>query len=593
MENETALSQPTATPAPISLKFPLALIAIFWAVYLGAAMVGIHMFPLFLTRLGATLLCGLLMSIRWLRAKRFRLRTRWGILALVLAGGVVATMALDHTVLPPIVYMWSLPLIMTLGTLWLAFARNAVPATQLLVLCILIAVGWLPGPLVRMEGLNGDGSNDVYWRFSDSAEEKFLKQLPAPIAAAEQKTSSEAEPLVATKADWVQFRGPAGDSQVPGLKIETDWKNHPPKLLWKNPIGPAWSSMIVVGDRLFTQEQRGEIEAITCYSTDKGEQLWAYDTKDRYEEPLGGVGPRATPAFADGKIYALSARGRLECVDALTGKLVWSVNALKEHQSEMPMWGYSVSPVIVDGKVIVFIGGTKEEALSAYDANSGKPVWTTKAGTQSYASPVVMTIAGQEQVLYLGNTKLVSVEPTTGKVLWEYATTAGNGRPCCQPQLVGNDKLLISFGPDSLIQIAVTHEGDAWSAKEVWTTRDIKPDYSDYLVYDGFIYGFDGNIFCCVDLATGKKKWKQGRYGAGQALLLPEVPAVLVTTEKGELVLLACNPEKHTELAKFQAIEGKSWNHQTICRGKLYVRNAEQMACYELPVVVQEALAAR
>jgi outer membrane protein assembly factor BamB len=377
------------------------------------------------------------------------------------------------------------------------------------------------------------------------------------------------------------------------LEIETDWKSHPPKLLWKNPIGPAWSSMIVVGDRLFTQEQRGEIEAITCYSTKSGEQLWASETKDRFEEALGGVGPRATPAFADGKIYALSARGRLECVDARTGKSLWSVDAMKDHQGRLPVWGYSVSPVVADGKVIVFIGGEKEEALAAYEASTGEPAWTTKAGTESYASPIAMTIAGQEQVLYLGDSKLVSVEPASGKVLWEFASPAGRGRPCCQPQLVGQDRLLISFSPDSLIQISVALDGDTWTAKEVWTTRDIKPDYSDYLVYDGYIYGFDGNIFCCVDLATGKKKWKQGRYGAGQALLLPQVPAVLVTTEKGELVLLACNPEKHTELARLQAIEGKSWNHQTICRGKLYVRNAEQMACFQLPIVKSEEIAAK
>ncbi|MBA4018817.1 MAG: hypothetical protein C0483_16740 [Pirellula sp.] len=581
----------SSAPSPLSTRWPLIWVAVYW---IGYGLIGLfvaHMFHRFLARLGLALVCALAVVVWWLRLKRFSLRARLGIAALVIATGAAATLLLDHTVMAGVAYHWSLPLVFTFTILWLTAARRAAPAVQLAGLAVAVVLAWLPGPLVRMEGLNGDGSSDVYFRWSESSEERFLAALPQSAAA--EAAALGPAPLTPAADDWPQFRGPAGDARVPGLKITADWERAPPKLVWKHAIGPAWSSVIVVGERLFTQEQRGEIEALTCYAAADGKQLWAYETRDRFEEALGGVGPRATPAYADGRVYALSARGRLDCVDATSGKLVWSVDAMQENEGKLPMWGYSDSPVVVDGKVIVFLGGEKNEALVAYDAATGKRAWTVPVGIESYASPQVLTLHGVKQVLYLGDTKLVSVVPATGAILWEFASSAAQGRPCVQPQLVGENRLLISFVPENLQQIEVKRDGDKWSAAEVWHTRDIRPDYSDFVVYDGYIYGFDADIFCCTSLETGKRQWKKGRYGAGQALLLPDVPAVLVTTEQGELVLLACDPKKSTELARLPAIEGKTWNHQTISRGKLYVRNAEQIACYQLPTATAPSVAAK
>jgi hypothetical protein len=131
-------------------------------------------------------------------------------------------------------------------------------------------------------------------------------------------------------------------------------------------------------------------------------------------------------------------------------------------------------------------------------------------------------------------------------------------------------------------RIKVARKGDAWEAAEVWASTDLKPEFPDLVVHDGHAYGFDANVFCCIDLATGERCWREGRYGRGQVILLADQGLLLVLSETGQAVLLSANPQRHEELGRFQAIKGKTWNHPVIAHGRLYARNAEEMACYEL-----------
>jgi outer membrane protein assembly factor BamB len=190
---------------------------------------------------------------------------------------------------------------------------------------------------------------------------------------------------------------------------------------------------------------------------------------------------------------------------------------------------------------------------------------------------------GVEQVLFMSDVALESVDPATGEVLWTQPTAAKQSMPSLQPHLIDGSELIASFGGDSgIFRTAVSHTGDQWQVKEVWARREVNPFFNDFVRVGDALYGFDGSIFCCVDANTGKRNWKKGRYGSGQVLLLADQPVLVVISESGEAVLVAANPEKHEELGRFQAIEGKTWNHPTIVRGRLYVRNAEEMACYEL-----------
>jgi outer membrane protein assembly factor BamB len=395
--------------------------------------------------------------------------------------------------------------------------------------------------------------------------------------------------------DWPAFRGPARDSVVHGVTIATDWSEHPPRQVWKRDVGAGWSSLVVVDGRLFTQEQRDDLEAVVCYNAATGEEVWAHTDEAWFAETMGGVGPRATPTFAEGRLFALGATGILNALDAASGDLIWSRDLTREGQGAAPPWGFCSSPLVVDGKVIVFAGGgladedeaaapaDAAETLIAFDAATGEPVWRAAAGSHSYSSAQLAVFDGVPQILFTGNAELAAFDPATGAKLWALPTNARQASPAVQPHPLDDNDLIASFSPTAgSLRVAIERVDDQWRPEVVWTSRDLKPFFSDFVRVGDYAYGFDSKLFCCVDLSTGKRAWKAGRYGSGQVLLLADQSVLLVTTDAGEAVLVAANHDEHVELGRFQAVEGKTWNHPTVVGRRLYVRNAEEMACYEL-----------
>jgi outer membrane protein assembly factor BamB len=382
--------------------------------------------------------------------------------------------------------------------------------------------------------------------------------------------------------DWPAFRGPNRDSVVRGAKIATDWQTAPPKLLWRQRVGPGWSSFAVVGDRLFTQEQRGPSEAVVCLEAATGREIWAYEDAASFSDAQAGPGPRATPTFAEGRIYALGATGILNCLDAATGERAWSHDVAADAGAKLPVWGFVSSPLVVKGVVVVSAEGDRQKTLLAYRADSGEPAWTADVGKISYGSPQPASLHGAEQILFLGERGLMALDPATGKIFWEHSVPTGPAMPhSLQPHPLGESQILIAFDHGATL-IDVKRDGEVYTPSQRWTSRALKPTFNDFVVHKGSIYGFDGAIFCCVEVQTGESRWKEGRYDHGQVLLLADQNLLLVISEKGEAILLAANPEEHKELGRFQAIKGKTWNHPVIAHGRLFVRNAEEMACYEL-----------
>jgi outer membrane protein assembly factor BamB len=396
-------------------------------------------------------------------------------------------------------------------------------------------------------------------------EPPIAPDAPAPRAA----TVAEAPP------GWPGFRGPSRDGVARVARIATDWSASPPVELWRRPIGPGWSSFAVQGDRVYTQEQRGDDELVACYDLATGEPVWMHRDAARFWESNGGAGPRGTPTLSGGRVYALGATGILNALDAADGALVWSRNAASDTKAEIPGWGFAGSPVVVDDLVIVATAGR----LAAYDAASGQPRWIGHDGGDGYSSPHRLTVGGVPQVVLLSFEGAVGVAPADGSLLWEHAWKSGTR--IVQPALTADGDVLIGAG-EGVRRVALARGIAGWTVEERWTSNGLKPYFNDFVVHEGHAYGFDGRILSSIDLASGDRKWKGGRYGNGQLVLLPDQDLLLVLSEQGELALVRATPDRFAEVARFPAIQGKTWNHPVVVGDVVLVRNAEEMAAFRL-----------
>jgi outer membrane protein assembly factor BamB len=432
--------------------------------------------------------------------------------------------------------------------------------------------------LVRTGGVKGAGGSDLHWRWTKTPEQLLLAQ-----AGNERPRHPPVVPGTNNSPEWPGFRGPDRNSVLRGVRLETNWSQSPPLQLWRRAIGPGWSSFAVSGDLLYTQEQRGEDELVACYKVSTGEPLWRHADAVRFWESNAGAGPRATPTLSHGRLYTLGATGILNALDAGTGAVIWSRNVASDCETKVPMWGFASSPLALDDVMIVAATGK----LAAYDIATGKPRWFGPSHRGSYSSPQLATIGGIAQVVLLSESGATSVAPATGTLLWEHAWPAGTVA-IVQPALIAGGDMLINSagatGGTGTRRIAIAHEPDGWKLQERWTSTGLKPYFNDFVVHKGHAFGFDGSILACIDLTDGKRKWKGGRYGNGQILLLADQDVLLVLAEQGELALVAAMPEEFKELARCSAIKGKTWNHPALVKNTLLVRNGEEMAAFRLSV---------
>ena len=507
-------------------------------------------------------------------------------------------------------YVLAIPVVTVALVAWAVASRrlSSGPRRVSMVASILLACGIFT--LVRTGGVTSDVmGSDFHWRWTQTPEERLLAQaadeptgtppasaaaetpreLPAakagdepaalPPTASTATTESATRAAVKTGADWPGFRGPGRDSIVRGVRIETDWSKSPPVALWRRPIGPGWSSFAVRGDLLYTQEQRGDDEIVACYNVTTGKPVWRHRDAVRFWESNGGAGPRATPTLSNGRLYTFGATGILNALDAGTGAVVWSRDVASDTDTKVPTWGFASSPLVVDNVVIVAAAGT----LAAYDLATGKRRWVGPHHGGSYSSPQLVTIDGVAQILLLSPPGAISVAPADGALLWEHSWEGG---AIVQPALTANGDVLINAmamtGGVGTRRIAVTHGPGGWTTEERWTSNGLKPFFNDFVVHKGHAFGFDGSILACIDLEDGKRKWKGGRYGNGQLVLLPDQDLLLVLSEEGELALVKATPDQFTEVARFPALDGKTWNHPVLVGDVLLVRNGQEMAAFRL-----------
>jgi outer membrane protein assembly factor BamB len=524
----------------------------------------------------AGLLGGLAVVLWWLFFSRAQWVERLGAIVLMILA-LVVTSRLIHVSLATggqgmMFPVYAVPVLSLAFIIWAVASRNLANGWRrvTMVVTILLACGvWT---LVRVDGITGAFNLDLAWRWAKTHEEQLLAQTER-----EWMTYSSDSLAVESFVDWPGFRGANRDGIVRNVKIKTDWSTAPPVEMWRRPIGPGCSSFAVHGNLLYTQEQRGDKEIVSCYHLTSGEPVWQHRDAARFWDSHAGAGPRSTPTICGGRVYTMGATGIVNALDAADGTVIWSRNAATDTGTKDSGWGYTSSPLVVDSLVVVAATGT----LAAYDIITGEPRWFGADGGDSYSSPHLMIIDGVAQVLLMSGTGVTSLAPANGTLLWEHPWPRETR--IVQPALVDGDVLFSAGAKKGMRRLAVAHGSDGWSLEERWTSSRLRPDFNDFVVHKDHVYGLDGPGVTCIDVEDGARRWKGGRYG-GQLLLLADQDLLLVLSEKGELALVEAVPERYTELARFASIEGKTWNHPVLVGDILLVRNTEEMAAFRLPL---------
>lgn len=475
-------------------------------------------------------------------------------------------------------------LVFMLLIVWFLFLSGLRWSTRIVTLLVPLALG---AGSIRGVSFDGDMRPTFRFRWSPSQDERleaFRKGLATPAA------TNLAAAIELKETDYPEYRGRNRDGVANMPTLARDWKAHPPRLLWHHPVGAGYASFAVAGDVAVTIEQRRDNEAVVCYDAASGLERWSYEYPAHFQEPLGGPGPRATPTISGGNVYSLGATGMLVCLELATGKPIWSVDLLEDNDNAM--WAMSGSPLVFDDVVVVNPGAQRTaaegSALIAFDNANGKKVWSSGNTRAGYASPMLATLAGRRQILIFDGAGLGGYDAKTGTELWRYKWEVMNGINVAQPLVLDGDRIFVTtaYGVGcGLLQISL--DKDKWSQKDLLAdeagnkNKAMRCKISNPVAYQAHVYGLDDGILTCMDLKTGKRSWRDGRYGHGQLVLSGDLLVVL--TENGKLVLVKATPEGHQELGSIQALEKtRTWNCPALADGKVYIRNDAEMACYDL-----------
>jgi outer membrane protein assembly factor BamB len=514
-------------------------------------------------------------------------RVRWWLsLAILVAGGALLGGLQTPELFPDdahrnLATIAATLLVGGLVTLWAIFGTGMTRGNQLRSLATAIATAITLIGCFRVGSFSGSLVPRITWRWAGKPDEALAAKSPEKQIA---EYAAVADLTATTDHDFPQFLGPNRNATVEVPPFDMDWTSHPPRLIWKKPIGAGWSSFAVVGNYAVTQEQRGNDECVTCYALPSGDLLWTHADPGRFSATLSGDGPRSTPTVDDGRVYTLGALGRLNCLEGRSGEVVWTHDIIKENKSSVPQWGKSCSPLVVDGVVIVSAGGKHSHSIVAYDKQTGEVAWHAGDDTSSYASPRLAELAGERQILMVNQHSVTAHAPDDGRLLWKFDWSGGEPKV---PDAVAVDDrhVFISAGYGvgcQLLEIERSSDAEL-SPKSLWNNKLLKPKFTNVVVHDGHVYGLDdGRALVCLDLKDGKRRWRGGRYGHGQILLVND--ELLVQAESGEVALVEASPERFKELSRFAALDGQTWNNPIVAGRLLFVRNATEAACYELPV---------
>lgn len=492
-----------------------------------------------------------------------------------------------------------------------------------LVVTLLAALGF--ALLYEIESPSGDFALIIRRRGTTRPDTQIGKlEIPATIEAAPLDAPNRKSGL----QDFPQFLGANRDGRITlrgeqgaPMKLLRDWSQRKPTVLWRRPLGAAWSGFAVYAGAAghpalaITQEQRDREELVVAYDIATGQPLWQHIDKTRYDTTIAGVGPRATPTIAimgpsngiddsiEPRVYVLGATGILNCLDYRRGMRQWSVDLRADTGAGEAQWGFAGSPLIAGNLVIVQSGADNGASLIAYDRITGKRTWGTGSEGLSYASPMIATIAGVQQIVMLNHTSCTGHDIASGAELWRYPWRGATPK-AAQPVPIGEDRIVISagygIGADAFKVVRAAPEGNgerggdradsaadrpspaAWRVEPLWKSMHLKAKFANFVLRDGHLFGLNDGTLACIEVTTGRRTWRGEDYGHGQLLLIDDL--LLILAESGDVVLVEANAADFRELSRFKVFDDKTWNSPALAGRYLLIRNDREAACLELPL---------
>jgi outer membrane protein assembly factor BamB len=432
--------------------------------------------------------------------------------------------------------------------------------------------------LLLIGGVWAYHSLDLERRRDDPERLRKLSQTEVPTFA----------PQVVT-GDWPQWRGPNRD----GLSLETGllqtWPINGPLEIWRKSIGRGFSSIVVVGRRLYTMDEAAPSstlepqEGVLCLDAQTGEELWRFRSPVSFAERFGS-GPRSTPAVDDNRVYAVGGTGFLYCLSADTGTLCWQHDLMAEFHGRPARYGVAFSPLMEGDLVIATPGGPDGNAVVAFNKRTGDVVWKALDDPMGYSSPVAVTLAGVRQLLVFTNTALVSLSMSDGQVYWRYPWETANGFNIATPLAFGDCVFISSGYGKGCALLEGTREADGTlQAHRVYEHNRMRNHFASSVRFGDYLYGFDQTDLVCMDIRNGQILWREKGFRTfGKGSLLIADGRLILLAESGKLYLADATPHGYHELASFQVSPNKCWTAPILAHGKLYIRTESQIICLDL-----------
>jgi outer membrane protein assembly factor BamB len=392
------------------------------------------------------------------------------------------------------------------------------------------------------------------------------------------------DPSYPQTTDWPQWRGPNRDGVSGETGLLTAWPQGGPNALWKIDVGRGYSSVSVVGDRLYTMMQDGKDEAVVCLSTKDGTELWRTRYPARFTSQ--GEGPRSTPAVDSDRVYTVGATGMMHCLKThpkdRAGEIVWSKNLLDEFGARNLQWGVSFSPLVDGNLVYVSPGGTSGNSVVALDKYTGAVRWHKLDDAPSYSSPVLATLAGKRQILFFTGAGLVGLDPDTGDLLWRFAWQTSYDCNIATP-IVAGDYVFISSGYKkgcAMLKIA-GKSGGRYEARLVYTNTDMTNHFASSVRHGNHVYGIDEDSkLRCLDLRSGHTAWTQTGFGKGSLTIADG--HLIILGDNGKLALAEATPQAYREKSGLRISHTRCWVVPVLSAGRLYIRDQDKLMCLDV-----------